>query len=573
MASRVGDSGWLVGSTPIDASARRLPLGLGRLGDERLAGLVASGRQRAFAVLYERYHKPLYRYCLALLRNETDAQDVLQSTFASALAALQVGRRNAPLRPWLFRIAHNESITLLRRRRTDEHELSEAMLPPVASAADQADERARIALLVADLAELPERQRGALLMRELNGLPHADIAVALGTSVGAAKQAIFDARTSLLEFAEGRAVACEEVRRTISERDGRALRGRRLRSHLRDCSSCAAFAAAISERRLDLKAIAPLPPAAASAALLAHLARSAPWHGAGSGAGAAGTAGAVGNLGGTALVSKVAVGAALVAAAAGGVGALPKLAPLDAGSNRPAPTHAHTPRAMSHPTRVIHAAPAGVRATGASRASVAVPRSPSRPRPHRYATRTALPSRHQPGPSAARSHNGGRATVWHLRVRSGPGTAPGAASPSNAATDLHTGAAHEPNGVANGQRGVSHHGPRTSAPGRVDVNAPHAGQHTPERLAGQHSPERLKAPLGAGRDRPSAGKHATSPQRAHGSGSMGKGPAHVVPMGHSGMSATRKTKASEGRPKTTVTPISHTTAGASSPASRRSGRN
>lgn len=553
MASRVGDSGWLVGSTPIDASASRLPLRLGRLGDERLAGLVASGRERAFAVLYERYHKPLYRYCLALLRNETDAQDVLQSTFASALGALQVGRRNAPLRPWLFRIAHNEAITLLRRRRAGEHELSDAVLPPVASAADQADERARIALLVADLAELPERQRGALLMRELNGLPHVDIAVVLGTSVGAAKQAIFDARTSLLEFAEGRAVACEEVRRTISERDGRALRGRRLRSHLRDCSSCAAFAAAISERRSDLKAIAPLPAAAASAALLAQLARSAPWHGAGSGAGAAGTAGAVGNLGGTAFVSKVAVGAALVAAAAGGLGALPKLAPLRAGSNRPAKTHAHTRRAR-HSTNAAHAAAAGARATPASRVGFAVPGPPSRRGAHRSAARNGPPSRHRVGSSAARSHNGGRATVGHLRVRSGSGTPPGAVSPSNAATDLHNGAVHQPNGMANGHRGASH-GRTASAPGR------------------QHASGPLKAPHGAGRDPSSAGKHATSPHRAHGSGSMGTGPAHLLLPGHSGMSATRKTKTSEGRSKTAATPISNATGASSSSASRRSGRN
>ena len=159
-----------------------------------------------------------------MLRNDHDAQDALQSTFASALAALQAGKRNAPFRPWLFRIAHNEAITVIRRRRDAGQEISDSVLGSTASASEEADNRARMALLMADLAQLPERQRAALLMRELNGLSHAEISVALATSATAAKQAIFDARTALTEFAEGRALACEEVRRTISERDGRVLR-------------------------------------------------------------------------------------------------------------------------------------------------------------------------------------------------------------------------------------------------------------------------------------------------------------------------------------------------------------
>ena len=260
MSHHVSDREWTTGSAHAATTSRRLPFGLGRLADERLAQLVAAGRDRAFAALYERYHQPLYRYCRSMLRNDHDAQDALQSTFASALAALQAGKRNAPFRPWLFRIAHNEAITVIRQRRDAGQEISDSVLGSTASASEEADNRARMALLMADLAHLPERQRAALLMRELNGLSHAEISVALATSATAAKQAIFDARTALTEFAEGRALACEEVKRTISERDGRVLRGRRVRSHLRDCSGCAAFAAVISERRSDLRALVPLLP-------------------------------------------------------------------------------------------------------------------------------------------------------------------------------------------------------------------------------------------------------------------------------------------------------------------------
>jgi RNA polymerase sigma factor (sigma-70 family) len=178
---------------------------LARLGDERLARLVAGGNDRAFTALYERYHQPLYRYCRSIVRNETDAQDALQSTFAGALVALRRGQRSAPVRPWLFRIAHNEAISVLRRRGAGE-ELSEVSGGSVASAEDQAGDRRRFALLVADLRELPERLRAALLMRELSGLSHEEIAIALDTSLGAAKQAIFEGRRGLAEFAEGRSM-------------------------------------------------------------------------------------------------------------------------------------------------------------------------------------------------------------------------------------------------------------------------------------------------------------------------------------------------------------------------------
>src|SRR5947209_7250811 len=95
------------------------------LSDERLARMVSDGTRQAFAPLYERYYQQLYRYCRSIVHDDVDAQDALQSTFASAFAALRRGQRDAPLRPWLFRIAHNEAVSVIRRRRPVE-ELSEA---------------------------------------------------------------------------------------------------------------------------------------------------------------------------------------------------------------------------------------------------------------------------------------------------------------------------------------------------------------------------------------------------------------------------------------------------------------
>jgi RNA polymerase sigma factor (sigma-70 family) len=258
--------------------------------DDGLARLVGGGSERAFTRLYHRYHQPLYRYCRAMLRHDADAQDALQSTFVSAFTALQRGRRDAPLRPWLFRIAHNEAVNILRRRRP-EAELPEELAAPAGFLEEQVEERERLAQLVGDLRELPERQRSALVLRELSGLSHQEIAQALETSVGTAKQTIFEARRSLAEFEEGRAMSCDAICRTLSDGDRRMLRSRRIRAHVRSCATCSAFAAAIPVRSAELRALTPgLAPAATGAMLTRALSGGASGGG-GTGAVAAGTAG------------------------------------------------------------------------------------------------------------------------------------------------------------------------------------------------------------------------------------------------------------------------------------------
>ena len=303
----------VVGRAPASGLGVRISL----FGDERLARLVEGGSERAFAGIYERYHRSLYRYCRSIVREDADAQDALQSAFASAFVALRRGQLDAPLRPWLFRIAHNEAVSLIRRRRSDV-ELADAAEQWVGSAEDRAAERARLALLVADLRALSDRQLGALVMRELSGLSHEEIAIALETSVGAAKQTIFEARRALMEFAEGRSMMCEEVRRMVSDGDGRAFRGRRVRAHLRDCAGCTVFAAAIPARRDDLQALAPVLAPAASAAMLARVMGAGSGHGASGGAGAV-AAGAAGKTVGATLAAKALVSAAVLATAAAGV--------------------------------------------------------------------------------------------------------------------------------------------------------------------------------------------------------------------------------------------------------------
>jgi len=275
---------------PPGASVRLIPRS-----DARLARLAAAGDERAFAAIYERYHQELYRFCRAMLSDQHEAQDALQSTMASALRALPGEERRIELRPWLYRVARNECVSHLRRRQQVVEEVP-SLLPPAPGADLAYESRERLRALVADLAALPERARSALVMRELSGLDYDQIGKALGSSPAAARQAVYEARVALQELEEGRAMECDRVRHALSERDGRVLRGRRLRAHLRGCERCTDFQAAIETRSEDLKLLAPPLSAVAASGVLGSML--------GGGAAAGGGAALTGGLGAGALGAK-----------------------------------------------------------------------------------------------------------------------------------------------------------------------------------------------------------------------------------------------------------------------------
>lgn len=339
--------------------------------DGRLARRAARGRERAFAAIYRRHHQALYRYCRAILHNHEDAQDALQNTMLQALRALPSSRGELALRPWLFRVAHNESISLLRKRspqRTLEVDI-DALASSAAgpSAAEELIGAEQLRELLADIQSLPEHQRGALLMRELSGLSIGEIAAALEVSDGAAKQLIFEARATLHEFQEGRSMACESVRELIGAGDRRALRARRLRAHLRACESCRAFGESIGARERTLQALfPPLAPAASAALMQRVLARAGAHSGSAASLGAGGASLSAGGLGanhaGFALLAKVLAGALLATGAAVGGATL-------AGSHASGAGHAraqHSSTARRAATR-SRRAPRGGRAPAPAR--------------------------------------------------------------------------------------------------------------------------------------------------------------------------------------------------------------
>ena len=405
------------------------------LSDDRLARRAVNGDERAFATIFDRYHQRLYRYCLAIVGNSQDAQDALQNTMVKVLRALPGEERQIELKPWLYRIAHNESIELLRRRR-DTRQLDADLAAPGSGLTEEAASRERLRHLIADLDELPERQRGVLVMRELGGLEFDQIGIALGTSSAVARQTLYEARLGLRQMDEGREMSCETVTKALSEGDGRVSRRRDLRAHLRGCPDCRRFGEEIKGREHDFAALAPLP-ALAAAGLLQGLLGG---HGA-----AGGLAGALGGGAAKSLGASVALkGAATIAVVAAiGVGAADRGGLIDVGL--PGDGGSQTPR-LGHPAAGASAGPGGSRGSAAKAPDVAAAVATGAAAGHVGASRATRPGTAKPA-SAAVGTPAGEAT-------------PGPVSQSPSSIAHPHGRGHEkqhPSAAAHGQQTAATH--------------------------------------------------------------------------------------------------------------------
>ena len=146
------------------------------------------------AEIVRRYRKPLDRFAAAIVGSRSE--DVTQDAFSKALLALRGSEQEIELRPWLYRIVRNTALNDLRDGPPAAEQLAES-IQGGASAALEAERREELAELTRRLRALPEPQRAAIVMRELAGLSHEEIAAALGVSGGAARQAIYRARAAL----------------------------------------------------------------------------------------------------------------------------------------------------------------------------------------------------------------------------------------------------------------------------------------------------------------------------------------------------------------------------------------
>jgi RNA polymerase sigma factor (sigma-70 family) len=324
----------------VTADGLRGPTPLLRIqSDERLVALTRRGNQAAYEALVGRYQARLLAFCRHMLGSREDAEDVLQEVFAAAFNAMIADERPLNVRPWLYRIARNRSLNHLRRVQAIGVDSMDVHLSENGtSAADKVHRREEFLLLVEDVQGLPETQRTALLLREIDALSYDQIAEAMDTTIPSVKSLLVRARVSLAESAEARHLTCEEVRDELGEvAEGLHRMTAPIRRHLRQCDRCADFRKHLRQTNRALAAVFPVGPLLLLKKLvLANLGTTASAGGsaaaAGAGAGAAGAgAGSALSAGVGAVASKAAAGiaaAAIVTAGAVEVDHVTKHRPL-----------------------------------------------------------------------------------------------------------------------------------------------------------------------------------------------------------------------------------------------------
>lgn len=340
--------------------------------DERLVALVRRGNAAAFEALVSRYESRLLAFCRHMLGSREDAEDVLQDVMTAAYNAMLADERPINVRPWLYRIARNRSLNHMRRAQALASDTMDAHLSDHgATTADKVGAREEFRLLVGDIHGLPETQRTALVLREMDALSYEQIAEAMETTVPSVKSLLVRARVSLAEAAEARLLSCEQVRTELGEvAEGLQRRpGPLVRRHLKTCSRCRAFQVQLKATGKALAVVLPIGPVAILKQLaLTHLGHSAGGSAtataASSGASAAGgVAGGLAASGGASGFLSAGVGAIATKAAAG----LAAAAIVTAGAVEATPTNHHRRHSA------VPAAGSGESASAAGSATTAAP--------------------------------------------------------------------------------------------------------------------------------------------------------------------------------------------------------
>jgi len=245
----------------LPALAGRSPL-LRLQGDEKLVALIRRGHHGAFEALVQRYQPRLLAFCRHMLSSQEDAEDVLQEVFAAAFRAICADERPINARPWLYRIARNRCLNHLRRPQPAGQDSMDVFeRDGGATTADTVHKREEFRYIVADVQELPETQRTALLLREIDALSYDQIAEAMDTTVPSVKSLLVRARVSLAEAAESRLLTCDEVRLELGQvAEGLARSSAPVRRHLKHCDRCRTFRGELRNTTKALAAVYPVAP-------------------------------------------------------------------------------------------------------------------------------------------------------------------------------------------------------------------------------------------------------------------------------------------------------------------------
>lgn len=189
--------------------------------DRALLDLARTGDVAAYGQLVDRYQTRIYRLALHLLHSQADAEDATQDTFVRAYGALhRFDGRSEPF-TWIYRIAINVSLNVLRSRRVRRHvapeedprissllvETRPGLSDPHAHSAD----RQMAVLLAQGMDTLSELLRTTLVLVCVDGLSHAEAASVLGCPEGTVAWRVHEARSKLREFFNGHGVSMEEM--------------------------------------------------------------------------------------------------------------------------------------------------------------------------------------------------------------------------------------------------------------------------------------------------------------------------------------------------------------------------
>jgi RNA polymerase sigma factor (sigma-70 family) len=245
----------------LPALAGRSPL-LRLQTDERLVALIRRGHHGAFEALVQRYQPRLLAFCRHMLGSQEDAEDVLQEVFAASFNAICADERPINARPWLYRIARNRCLNHLRRPQPAGQDSMDVFeRDGGTTTADTVHKREEFRHIVADVQELPETQRTALLLREIDALSYEQIAEAMDTTVPSVKSLLVRARVALAEAAEARLLTCSEVRLELGQvAEGIARSSAPVRRHLKTCERCRTFKGELRKTSRALAAIYPIGP-------------------------------------------------------------------------------------------------------------------------------------------------------------------------------------------------------------------------------------------------------------------------------------------------------------------------
>jgi RNA polymerase sigma factor (sigma-70 family) len=157
--------------------------------------MARSGHERAFEAIVDRYRRPLLRFCRGILP-ESRAEDAVQQAFINAHTALIESDDTVQLKPWLYKIARNASLNMLRQNGWNYDEIP-LDFDGVRGPDQIIEERVELEQTVTAVNELPERQRSALVMREFEGRSYQEIGLALGANDSAVRQLLNRARGAL----------------------------------------------------------------------------------------------------------------------------------------------------------------------------------------------------------------------------------------------------------------------------------------------------------------------------------------------------------------------------------------